>query len=143
MKKAIMLALAALLVAGAPSALAQRGGGGGGGKKGADAPAKPLPPRPEFTTGIVGSYVADSRTLKLNTGGEYKLTPAAGAATIHTGDKVQLRWLMKGGIRIADEAMITQPAPPALATPAAAAAPDKAVADKPAPVAPAAAASPS
>jgi hypothetical protein len=111
MKKAIMLTLAALLVVGAPAALAQRGGGGGGGgkSKGGDAPSKPLPPRPEFTTGIVSSYVPESRTLKFNTGGEYKLTPAAVAATtIHAGDKVQLRWLMKGGLRIADEAMITQ-----------------------------------
>jgi hypothetical protein len=117
MKKAVMLALAALLVsgtvAGAPEALAQKG------KKG-DAPSRPLPPRPEFSTGIVSSYVPESRTLKFNTGGEYKLTPAAVAgAAIHPGDKVQLRWLMKGGVRIADEATITQAgANPAEAKPA-------------------------
>jgi hypothetical protein len=145
MKKAIMLAFAALLVAGAPSALAQRGGGGGGGKKGADAAARPLPPRPEFTTGVVASYVAASRMLKLNTGGDYRLTPAAGeSATIHPGDKVQLRWLMKGGIRTVDEASITQPAaqpaPSAAATPVT---PDKASTDKPAPAASTAVASPS
>jgi hypothetical protein len=140
MKKAIMLALAALLVAGTPSALAQRGGGGGAGggkpKAGAEAPSKPLPPRPEFTTGIVASYVLESRTLKFNTGGEYKLTPAASLAAIHPGDKVQLRWLMKGGIRIADEATITQAA---VAAPAA----NKASSDKPAPAATTTPASPS
>ena len=57
----------------------------------------------------LSSYVPESRTLKFNTGGEYKLTPSAVAgAGIHPGDKVQLRWLMKGGVRIADEATITQ-----------------------------------
>ena len=139
MKKAIMLALAALLVAGAPSALAQRGGGGRGGGKAkppAEAASKPLPPRPEFTTGIVASYVPESRTLKLNTGGDYKLTPAASGAAIHPGDKVQLRWLMKGGIRIADEATVTQAA---IAAPAA----NKASSDKPAPAATTTPASPS
>ena len=137
MHKAILLALAALVVLGTPSALAQRGGGGGSGAKGkpaaGDAPAKPLPPRPEFTTGIVASYVAESRTLKFNTGGEYRLTPAASAAVIHPGDKVQLRWLMKGGIRIADEASITQ----------AAAAPNKASTGQPPPAATTKPASPS
>ena len=139
MKKAIMIALAALLVAGAPTAFAQRGSRGGSGgkpKASAEAPTKPLPPRPEFTTGIVASYVVESRTLKFNTGGEYKLTPAASAAPIQPGDKVQLRWLMKGGIRIADEASITQAA---VAAPAA----NKASSDHPAPAATSAAASPS
>ena len=142
MKKAIMLALGALLVAGAPSALAQRGGGGGGGKAKppAEAASKPLPPRPEFTTGIVASYVLESRTLKFNTGGEYKLTPAASVAAIHPGDKVQLRWLMKGGIRIADEATITQAA---IAAPAANPAANKASSDKPVPAATTTPASPS
>lgn len=141
MKKAIMLALAGLLVAGtvaaAPEALAQKGGGKGKG----EAPSRPLPPRPEFTTGIVSSYVPESRTLKFNTGGEYKLTQAAGAVGIHAGDKVQLRWLMKGGVRIADEASITQAgANPAEAAPASKPAAATTTAEKPAaaptPVAP-------
>lgn len=130
MKKAIMFTLSALLVAGTfaatPEALAQRGKGKG------EAASRPTPPRPEFTTGIVSSYVPESRTLKFNTGGEYKLTGAAAAAPIHAGDKVQLRWMMKSGVRLADEASVTQAginpaeaeaaAKPA-ATPAASAAP--------------------
>ena len=98
LKKAMLLTLAALLVAGAPGgALAQKG------DKKKDPDAKPAPPHPEFTTGIVASYNPENRTLKLNTGGEYKLSAAAGNAVFKQGDKVQIRWLMKGGVRIADQ----------------------------------------
>ncbi|MBI1360253.1 MAG: hypothetical protein GC155_08210 [Alphaproteobacteria bacterium] len=117
--------LIALVATGAAEAQrGGRGGGGGGGSK--SAPSKPLPPSPEYTTGVVGTYVPETRTLKFNTGGSYKLSPAAGDVAIHAGDKVQLRWLMKGDTRVADEATVTMKAPPPEP------APDKASADAPA-----------
>ncbi len=101
----------------------------GGGKSKA-APTPPLPPSPEYTTGIVGSYVPATRTLKFNTGGEYKISPSAGDVSIHPGDKVQLRWLMKGDRRVADDAKVTMAAPPEPEK-APETTPDKASADAP------------
>lgn len=127
MKKIVLATAATLMVAMSMTGIAEAQRGGGGGK--GEAPSRPLPPRPEFTTGIVSSYVPESRTLKFNTGGEYRLAPAAVAGTtIHAGDKVQLRWLMKGGIRMADEVTIRHAAPPAA---------DKASTEKPAETTPA------
>jgi hypothetical protein len=105
MKKVALVIAAVVMAALSISAVADAQKGKP--KKGEEPASRPLPPRPEFTTGIVSSYVAESRMLKLNTGGEYKLTQAAGATVFKPGDKVQLRWMMHGGIRIADQATMT------------------------------------
>ena len=57
----------------------------------------------EFTTGVVAAYAADTRMLKLNTGGEFKLAPSITNPSYKAGDKVTIRWQMKDGSRLADE----------------------------------------
>jgi hypothetical protein len=58
--------------------------------------------RTEYTTGVVASWSADTRMLKLNAGEEFKLAPTVTAATYKAGDKVNVRWTIKDGVRTAD-----------------------------------------
>ena len=58
--------------------------------------------RTEYTTGVVASWSADTRMLKLNAGEEFKIAPAVTASNYKAGDKVNVRWTMKDGARVAD-----------------------------------------
>ena len=58
--------------------------------------------RTEYTTGVVASWSADTRMLKLNAGEEFKLSPTVTAANYKAGDKVNVRWTIKDGVRTAD-----------------------------------------
>lgn len=58
--------------------------------------------RTEYTTGVVSSWSADTRMLKLNAGEEFKIAPSVANANYKAGDKVNVRWTIKDGARIAD-----------------------------------------
>lgn len=58
-----------------------------------------------FTTGSVQSYSADTHTLKLKTGGEFKLAPAV-TGNYTAGENVTVRWTMKDGAKLADQVKI-------------------------------------
>lgn len=67
------------------------------------APAKahtPKPAKEQSTTGAIASVSATE--VKLSNGETFKLSPGVSASNFKAGDKVQLRWTMKDGSRLAD-----------------------------------------
>jgi hypothetical protein len=91
MKKLVLASAAALAVAFSASAFAAP-------------PAKSHahPIMEKTTSGTVASYAADTRMLKLKSGGEFTLGQNVTATTYHPGERVSVRWTMKDGKRIAD-----------------------------------------
>jgi hypothetical protein len=57
----------------------------------------------EYTTGTVEAYAAGTRTLKLSTGGEFKLAPSITQTNFKSGDRVTVGWKMENGSRVADK----------------------------------------
>lgn len=85
----------------------------------ATAPTYATPPKPataqqaqaqaleHSAAGIVASYSADTRMLKLQSGSEFKLAQTVNAHP-RQGDRVTVRWAYEGQERIADRVM-TEP----------------------------------
>ena len=57
----------------------------------------------EYTSGTVEAYAPATRTLKLSTGGEFKLAPSITSTNFKNGDKVTVSWKMDNGARLADK----------------------------------------
>jgi hypothetical protein len=57
----------------------------------------------EYTSGTVDAYAPATRTLKLSTGGEFKLAPSITSTNFKNGDKVTVSWKMDNGARLADK----------------------------------------
>ena len=57
----------------------------------------------EYTSGTVEAYAPSTRTLKLSTGGEFKLAPSITSTNFKNGDKVTVSWKMDNGARLADK----------------------------------------
>jgi hypothetical protein len=75
---------------------------------------------PEYTAGYVKEYDLKSRTLTLNTGGQYRLAAPIANTAHASGEKVKLRWTLQSGHRYVDEVVVMIPAPPQSAAAAAA-----------------------
>lgn len=105
MKKTIVLAIAAALAVSTPlAAFAAPPSSDSHKPKTTSTAAKPA--RSENTAGVVASWMADTRMLKLNAGEEFKVATTVTDANYKAGDKVNVHWTMKDGSRIADKVTV-------------------------------------